>query len=124
MRSRRKIGTVPRDRRNYGRVMPGFCVWDWSVVPHLILDRECVRQDVRNTVKSVRNNMVRDGRGPCNRKGGECCQISLGSGDSGATGFFTKKVVTNEKRSRSVHTFSGAVQQNTQSNVQRIFSSS
>jgi hypothetical protein len=28
-------------------------------------------------VKSVRNIMVRDGRGPCNRIAGECCHISL-----------------------------------------------
>ena len=28
-------------------------------------------------MKSVRNIMVRDGLGPCNRIAGECCQISL-----------------------------------------------
>lgn len=90
--------------------------------PTYFVDRECVRQDVGNTVKSVRNIMVRDGRGPCNRIAGERCQISVRSEASGATEFFTKKIVTNEKR--SVHKSSGAVQQNPQSNVQRIFSSS
>jgi hypothetical protein len=56
-------------------------------------------------VKSVRIIMVRDGRGPCNRIAGECCQISLWKWNLGGDRILYKMVVTNEKR--SVHTFSG-----------------
>ena len=40
-RSRRKTGTVPRDRRNCGREMPSLCILDWSIVRFVVPRLKC-----------------------------------------------------------------------------------